>query len=827
MTFYILVAIIHSCAQEETPIPDNNGNIPVTFNLRLPADMPIQQPEIRSMSVETENTISSIDLLSFVSNGSQYNYLYHVPVNYNQGSNSFTVRLRVTPGARQIFVVMANASQTFADAQITDQDNLETALSKLIVVSQEEWPAAINGSSATRELPMYFQTGPLTITESTSQLGTYDLIRMLARIDVSVASPASNNFVLTEVMIYNRKSCGYIAYNSSYNPVTKTVSSANVPPFFPGTSDDPTIKEPSVVYRVPTTGPDAGSLIRSLYTFEAHGGQNKNNLTSIIIGGNYSPTPTPSGAISYYRVDINTPSTPPANVAEDILRNHLYDISIQNVNGPGAPTPDAAFNGPSQITAKVVDWNLAQNNVVLDQQYRLILSEDQVFLDYRGLGPSRSPITFTATTDHPSGVSAIENIIDISTGLPPTWLTLNRITPAGQQSCQILISAQLNNNQTDRKARFTIRTGNLRYVVMVTQAKIGYDMSTMPNSYIITRGSSIDIPVFKAYAIWSDILGQSIPEGGTLTAELAWEDSPSVISGIQMITNAEPEQSGIRVQSFGPAGNALIVFKVDGIIRWSWHLWVTNYNPNITSGQVINTTRTPSLTFMDRNLGAEFNSATGWGSASGNSGTDAVKYGLFYQWGRKDPFPGGRWSGSSSSSTEPNLYDLFNTPSTSRIQKNAVTGLNYSINNPTVFLMTGANDWYGVGNNGKLWDDGGKKAIFDPCPQGWRVPSYGTENLAPWYNLTNDNKGTFNRGFTWDGSLPGQPVMGYVPATGFRNNSSGNLGNVSSYGYMWAANALTTGSNNEAYYVSFSSSAAVTSVSTLRTNGFQVRCVKE
>ena len=76
-------------------------------------------------------------------------------------------------------------------------------------------------------------------------------------------------------------------------------------------------------------------------------------------------------------------------------------------------------------------------------------------------------------------------------------------------------------------------------------------------------------------------------------------------------------------------GNAVIgAYDADGELIWSWHIWATDYDPDAEGGTV----DFNGYTLMNRNLGA---------LANDNSTTDKIlaSYGLYYQWGRKDPFP--------------------------------------------------------------------------------------------------------------------------------------------------------------------------------------------
>ena len=134
---------------------------------------------------------------------------------------------------------------------------------------------------------------------------------------------------------------------------------------------------------------------------------------------------------------------------------------------------------------------------------------------------------------------------------------------------------------------------------------------------------------------------------------------------------------------------------------------------------------------MNRNLGA---------LANDNSTTDKIlaSYGLYYQWGRKDPFIGpNTYQGSEGSGAS--MYS----GSGSRVylkmsESSAETGtMEYAIRNPLVFITGVAdtdNDWLWSGRSDQLWsadDNVADKSVNDPCPYGWRVaPSGAFDNLA-------------------------------------------------------------------------------------------------
>ena len=70
------------------------------------------------------------------------------------------------------------------------------------------------------------------------------------------------------------------------------------------------------------------------------------------------------------------------------------------------------------------------------------------------------------------------------------------------------------------------------------------------------------------------------------------------------VMNAEKrDKAYIVVETGNKAGNAVVAMKVNGEIYWSWHIWCTDYNPNLKEGQQ----ELNGFVWMDRNLGATYN----------------------------------------------------------------------------------------------------------------------------------------------------------------------------------------------------------------------------
>lgn len=174
-------------------------------------------------------------------------------------------------------------------------------------------------------------------------------------------------------------------------------------------------------------------------------------------------------------------------------------------------------------------------------------------------------------------------------------------------------------------------------------------------------------------------------------------------------------------------GNALIgLFDAWGNCIWSWHIWVASYNPD-SSAQ----TYASGAVFMDRNLGA-----------IGTDYTQSAACGLYYQWGRKDPFP--YPASFSSNRPAPFVYhDRFRYevihPENS--DPADVMTVDWAVKNPTSFIYKADYDveepeedvldwllqphhnlWGNTTRQGTDISEVCRKTIYDPCPPGWRVP---------------------------------------------------------------------------------------------------------
>lgn len=252
------------------------------------------------------------------------------------------------------------------------------------------------------------------------------------------------------------------------------------------------------------------------------------------------------------------------------------------------------------------------------------------------------------------------------------------------------------------------------------------------NSYILNPPAvgkrTFAIPIKQVYKYWK---GTSAGYGnepsvltGTWEVSHLWSDVTA--TGVTVSTNsgsfnstAEDGEFEVKVKSSATPGNYIVALKAGGNILWSWHLWVTEYNPDAFTGPIETGKYKYSVrgdgyvdrydkwtspfyknaVMMDRNLGAlEKRPAYAEGAAGQ----------LYYQFGRKDPFHTG--SG---------IFDSGGTPVT----------IAEAVHNPRNFYY-GRPEWTSdteVLESKYLWFDTDKedveqKSIYDPCPEGWQLP---------------------------------------------------------------------------------------------------------
>lgn len=281
------------------------------------------------------------------------------------------------------------------------------------------------------------------------------------------------------------------------------------------------------------------------------------------------------------------------------------------------------------------------------------------------------------------------------------------------------------------------------------------------NCYVVDGsddGNANKVFKFKAYK------GNSSTNVGTISSvEIVWEtwNNESTVTKNSVIAAVDYDKQDandyyeicFQMPETLHTGNALIAAKnAGGTILWSWHIWV----PNGTSTDV-DASSICGATMMDRNLGALDKVDTG-------TGASVYTFGLMYQWGRKDPFPGPKrveqWVNPATvSGTAPSL-------------NNGSMTMADAIANPTVFGNVSGADWQ-TETDMTRWSIS-TKTVNDPCPPGYKIP-YGVRGSKPMWDTSDIPAALTTAGLGWELNTAGYwfrmydgdkevvfPLCGYV-----------------------------------------------------------------
>ena len=318
-----------------------------------------------------------------------------------------------------------------------------------------------------------------------------------------------------------------------------------------------------------------------------------------------------------------------------------------------------------------------------------------------------------------------------------------------------------------------------------------------------------------------------------ISAKLLWQTERSLIKHVILNNGYIYFTLNGTANDTLVSGNAVLAgIGEDNLPAWSWHIWVTDVDldtklqtwtvhPDLAEYSEY---QNPQL--MDRNLGALTDKL--WGEC----GTNGAR-GLFYQWGRKDPFPGID-NQSQGSATQVQTYDEQDNPHAAKSKitvdpsdfgwyhKSGTLTDDNIAKYPMVFRLIG-NGTYWNPTKHNLWgrpmyaiEDNklGHKTIYDPCPPGYRVMNpYAWSGITDtWtggkfanmvdeqgtnlHRVTNMNGTAVNKS---DGGLKvlydGKNI-GNISNTGTLSNDGNVLQRVADYGYYWTSSMSYTSAQN-------------------------------
>lgn len=241
--------------------------------------------------------------------------------------------------------------------------------------------------------------------------------------------------------------------------------------------------------------------------------------------------------------------------------------------------------------------------------------------------------------------------------------------------------------------------------------------------------------------------------------------------------------------TYGNVG--LAAYDANGTILWSWHIWI---QPEV---KVV---RLGDYTVMDRNLGATYAPA----DENYDSDNFYANIGLYYQWGRKDPFFPPKGKDNTDNSTD--VWFKKENGVWKKQMQNSVSTKNLipqSVKHPLEFYSSGnslwqtsfltldaePNDLWGYVGSAGTPGESFAKTMYDPCPPGYRVMQHDVfesanicnanddTNFSFYYGIYNENgiyfnddlrtsKGTISAGGVWFPNARGIASDGKFAAAG-------------------------------------------------------------
>ena len=244
------------------------------------------------------------------------------------------------------------------------------------------------------------------------------------------------------------------------------------------------------------------------------------------------------------------------------------------------------------------------------------------------------------------------------------------------------------------------------YIAPALNTSYSFDAATMGNGRSTLNITPKRLSGVSARVLW---------ETGTL--------SEAIVKDVQY------QDGRITFTTGTTHGNAVIgLFDASENCIWSWHIWSVDYDIEATAQ-----TYESGAIFMDRNLGALTTDCT-----------QPSSRGLYYQWGRKEPFLSAATCQDAVKRADAVYAAGFeyaeNDPRGAE-SPYEVMSVAWSISHPTTYMngvfyeeweeWASSADWL-YDHHPNLWGNvttgknnisrTSQKSIYDPCPPGWKIP---------------------------------------------------------------------------------------------------------
>ncbi len=458
----------------------------------------------------------------------------------------------------------------------------------------------------------------------------------------------------------------------------------------------------------------------------------------------------------------------------------------------------------------------------------------------------------------------------------PVWLTAFTESGAGSTSatpCTATVAAQTSTTANPH----TLALQNAPQVTNYDLSTHDYQGNTVPmrtaNCYIVNAPGTYRLPLVYGNAIkngttntsaytstasgtnvlhpFINHLGNGITDPyiynnancTPANCTLVWQDEQNLVTNVALSSDGHFLEFTVN-QSTIRQGNAVVAVRnASNTVLWSWHIWVTDYKPG-TSGTTPDKEITnhqgvhykimsfnlgwcdgKEETYAERTVQVRFKQKPTAGYTPAATQTITVKQkahtitelgnNTYYQWGRKDPFVGGIFDGSTTKNKT--WYDASGTTHTNQLPP--ISGFSYynacitsGITNPNTFCTNNYMDykyynlWSANNNTTAANDHSVVKTIYDPSPVGYKLPP---SNVYTGFTTTGQNtvtlsqfnvSGAWNNGWNFHCGLNHTGDTVFFPASGYRYYSSAVPYNVGSDAYCWTAGPSHSSTGRSLYF---------------------------
>lgn len=302
-------------------------------------------------------------------------------------------------------------------------------------------------------------------------------------------------------------------------------------------------------------------------------------------------------------------------------------------------------------------------------------------------------------------------------------------------------------------------------------------ISTRINTFWVNEGTPREKPLVDGIEYVAEVIWQDSPQRQIWFTDKTGSASYNTYDATVTSDN-EYVYFKLATPNFTGTSNVVVGVKKKGeeTYLWSWHLWLSDYyptpssaskpenacriqvrngyieryeDPNNPDGTHVSWNSSDNIGryFMDRIIGAK--AAPKPGEYTYTNEDYKASFGMYYQYGRKDPFPPNgtlyKIDGSVLGSITDDNSDLITSGNLHSYDGNTWP-LVETVQNPMQFVTSDySSNNYPLGanwNNPSWWklSDHGNKSFYDPCPPGWQLPQQGLFDIVcPKHDYVSDS----------------------------------------------------------------------------------------